>query len=550
MDQIKIRNLRSLKDTGFINLKPLTILVGKNSSGKSTLLRFFPLMKQTLSTKKNEPILWYSKEVDFGSFEESINRNSKEKIIGFDFNFRINGRYRGEEKPIPLSLSVDLKEKSVQRINIQIYDNEILFKEENNYYKLFLNNQEVESSFNVYGPNVFETFLPRFFINTKNYEKDSLIRNTSVTEYFKEALFNYVLTKLERKNEIEYQSKLKKDIKLFVQELTFRNLELLVQKDRGLIEKIEREIQTHTQISLFDDIDFISEYHEEASERESNYIGTNTNEILNFLRTVDEEEYINIKNLFLGLYVSKLIDICNDYLNSYFSQVHYIAPLRASAQRYYRIQGLAVDEIDPQGENIPMAINHLSHKDKVRFKNWMNSNFGFEIDTKVKGGHATLNISFDNSESLNLADTGFGFSQILPILLLLWRVENNYFSLRTSRWGRHQHLNIHNIVIEQPELHLHPALQARLTDALVKCIEKANEKGITLNIIIETHSETIINRVGKLIYKEQIEKNKINVLILGDLENHNPSESCITSVSFDKEGIIENWPLGFFYPEV
>ena len=70
MDSIRIRNLRSLTDTEDIQIKPLTILVGKNSSGKSTFLRFFPLMKQTLSTKKNEPILWYSKEnVDFGSFD-------------------------------------------------------------------------------------------------------------------------------------------------------------------------------------------------------------------------------------------------------------------------------------------------------------------------------------------------------------------------------------------------------------------------------------------------------------------------------------------------
>ncbi|MCU4782553.1 ATP-binding protein, partial [Bacillus cereus] len=120
MDRIKIRNLRSLKDTGYIDIRPLTILVGKNSSGKSTFLRFFPLMKQTLSTKKNEPILWYSKgNVDFGSFEESVNKKSEEKIIGFDFDFKINGRYRGRsKKPAQLSLKVDLMEKSIKRVSI------------------------------------------------------------------------------------------------------------------------------------------------------------------------------------------------------------------------------------------------------------------------------------------------------------------------------------------------------------------------------------------------------------------------------------------------
>ena len=136
--------------------------------------------------------------------------------------------------------------------------------------------------------------------------------------------------------------------------------------------------------------------------------------------------------------------ICNSYINNYFSNVHYIAPLRASAQRYYRLQGLAVDEIDPQGENIPMAINHLNSRDKKNFKEWMLQNFGFEIDTKFKEGHVTLNITFEDNQSLNLADTGFGFSQVLPIILLLWRIESNYST--SKRNNRLNYNNQHNIL--------------------------------------------------------------------------------------------------------
>ncbi|MGR5960116.1 AAA family ATPase [Bacillus cereus] len=90
MDKIRIKNLRSLQDTGKIEMKPITILVGKNSSGKSTFLRFFPLMKQTIATRTNEPILWYSSRyVDFGSFQESINFKNKNETIGFEFEFKI-----------------------------------------------------------------------------------------------------------------------------------------------------------------------------------------------------------------------------------------------------------------------------------------------------------------------------------------------------------------------------------------------------------------------------------------------------------------------------
>lgn len=558
MDSIRIRNLRSLKDTGYINIRPLTILVGKNSSGKSTFLRFFPLMKQTLSTKKNEPILWYSAEnVDFGSFKESINRKSSEKVIGFDFKFNISDYFRNLniENNLPISLNVDLTEKSLKRISFNVFESNIEIVEySENSYKVLLNNQEVDKIIEVNNRSSYESFLPKFVIKSEEEDNqvviDKLINKIPIAEYFKELLFERIVSK-NYKDDKEFQSRLRSDFKFFSEELTISNLLLIAKRDRGFINKIRSDLKNH-QVSIEKWIEIKNEdrlerlYGEYLDENE-----TEENLIIETLKSVSDEEYIEYNNLLLGIYIVKLIDLSNDYLKSYFSQVHYIAPLRASAQRYYRRQGVAVDEIDPQGENIPMAINHMSSNKKSQFKRWMKMNFGFEIETKEdSGGHVTLNISFNEKENLNLADTGFGFSQVLPILLLLWRVENreiNHGIPRVIRYMRY--FNTHTIVIEQPELHLHPALQARLTDALVKCIEKANKKNINLNIILETHSETIINRVGQQIYKEKINKDIINVLIFGDLEGQSPSESCLTSVNYNEEGTIENWPLGFFYPE-
>jgi len=550
LDQIKIRNLRSLKDTGYIDIKPLTVLVGKNSSGKSTFLRFFPLMKQTLSTKKNEPILWYSKEnVDFGSFRESINKKNTEKNIGFDFNFNIySNKYRSRilrssiDDIIPISLSIDLLEKSLDKINIKIFDSQIILKEYNNEYSLNINNQEIKDLFKVNNPNVFENLLPRLFLMNKDTEIGiEKLRKTSINIYFKELIYDFLIEKKKVKEDHkEIKSKIKNDIEIFMQEFNFLTLKKVAEKDISILDYIKEALNDHES-----EEDFLKDYH-----FEQNYIidSSEENTLLEFLKKATSDEYEFINNLFLGTYVNKLIESINEYFISYFSQVHYIAPLRASAQRYYRLQGLSVDEIDPQGENIPMAINHLSKFEKRQFKTWMKINFGFQIDTTVNGGHVTLNISFDDEENLNLADTGFGFSQILPILLLLWRtrdIKDNFKSTRSM-----MAMNTHNIVIEQPELHLHPALQSRLTDALITCIKEANSNNIRLNIIIETHSETIINRIGYLVYKEKIDQDKVNVLIFGDLEKQNHSDSCINSVSFDEEGRIKDWPLGFFYPEV
>lgn len=90
--EIQIKNFRSLKDTGLQKLAPITLLVGENSSGKSSFLRTFPLLKQSISKKTSGPILWagdVDDYVDFGSFEETVT-NDGSKAIGFKFKFKTN----------------------------------------------------------------------------------------------------------------------------------------------------------------------------------------------------------------------------------------------------------------------------------------------------------------------------------------------------------------------------------------------------------------------------------------------------------------------------
>ena len=84
MLSIGVQNLRSLYNIDEIEIKPITVLLGKNSAGKSTFLRMFPLLKQSIEDRTSEPILWYGDYVDFGDFEESkcknINKEKKMKI--------------------------------------------------------------------------------------------------------------------------------------------------------------------------------------------------------------------------------------------------------------------------------------------------------------------------------------------------------------------------------------------------------------------------------------------------------------------------------------
>src|SRR5215813_10678011 len=90
LEAFGVKNLRCLTDTGLIALKPITVLVGRNSSGKSTFLRAFPLLRQSVETARNSPILWYHERyVDFGSLKDAANDRLSEPSVTFRLLVRL-----------------------------------------------------------------------------------------------------------------------------------------------------------------------------------------------------------------------------------------------------------------------------------------------------------------------------------------------------------------------------------------------------------------------------------------------------------------------------
>lgn len=228
------------------------------------------------------------------------------------------------------------------------------------------------------------------------------------------------------------------------------------------------------------------------------------------------------------------------YLSAYFRNVYYIAPVRATAGRYYRLRNVAVNEIDCRGENLAVFLNSLSGKQLSDFQNWTEENLGFRVEKSLSVGHVSLKIrKAGSSKSVNLSDSGFGYSQILPIITQLWYIAN-------EDSNRFYYMNEAPITfaIEQPELHLHPGLQARLIDVMIKVMKNSNRQ---IQFVLETHSETIINRLGNMIYKNKISNEEVGIFIfdkeLGD-EN-----TKIQFGQYDEEGFLKNWPVGFFEPE-
>ena len=98
MDSIRVERLRCLGDTGYIQLKPITVLLGQNSSGKSSFLRILPLLRQSVESRTTGPILWFGRLVDFGNFKDAHQTGAEDNNnIEFSFNFKLepkNSTYR------------------------------------------------------------------------------------------------------------------------------------------------------------------------------------------------------------------------------------------------------------------------------------------------------------------------------------------------------------------------------------------------------------------------------------------------------------------------
>ena len=102
MKSLYLKNFRSIECSGDIELKPLTVLLGTNSSGKSSFLRVLPLLKQSIETKSRGPILWFGNYVDFGSFNETVFNKDLSRTIDIGFCIPLSTHQTRQFSPIAL----------------------------------------------------------------------------------------------------------------------------------------------------------------------------------------------------------------------------------------------------------------------------------------------------------------------------------------------------------------------------------------------------------------------------------------------------------------
>jgi predicted ATPase len=220
--------------------------------------------------------------------------------------------------------------------------------------------------------------------------------------------------------------------------------------------------------------------------------------------------------------------------------LHYLGPLREYPARQYPWAGSEPADMGRRGEAAIAALlsaqrrgPEISMGRGVRRRtleehvaHWLRQ-FGlieyFHVEEIAPGSNlyrVKVRKSVTSAEVL-LTDVGFGVSQVLPVLVLLFYAPEGSI-----------------VILEQPELHLHPSVQAGLADVLIDATER---RGIQL--IVKSHSEHFLLRLQRRVAEGRLEAKKAALYFCDRAPD---GQSKLTELDLDLLGNIRNWPKDFF----
>jgi predicted ATPase len=238
-----------------------------------------------------------------------------------------------------------------------------------------------------------------------------------------------------------------------------------------------------------------------------------------------------IKELF-G-FANKSIAIAFQKMSSILDSIDYIPSVRNVVQRNYN---------NGTSENyFTKLLNQLQQsKFKQEAKDFLNKYVvEFEIADAIEiylidDGSITKIDLVKNNQPLNLADVGYGISQLLPILLRI--------AIYINSACPDYKINSCILIIEEPETNLHPALQSKLADLFTDCYKKYN-----IQFILETHSEYLIRKMQFLTAKNEISPSDTQLYYFNSPNKITEGQEQVFEININQSGqLSRDFGAGFF----
>jgi len=592
---MSIKNYKSFRSKQNIEVGPITIFVGPNSAGKSSILKLLGFLHQNFHHNNSDGTLYKGKIVDLKNFA-SMTNNGNLKEIGIRFKTTTFGkeglkgifRFPTVDSQIEFKISklgirssynnhILIDRKYINYTNgvlnnvvklSKINSNEVINKIEDTkqnylkvikvlykcgqrdslkYYNAFV--KDALANFEAYCKSInfrYEDFAApiidgAFLINLKSHLRktysthlDELPKLNPIRESLKNDYFHDYNSKyhvlLENKNAHEY---LTSQLATYCPPLF--NYDVKVLAGGGLVATGKHKYPNDLEPfdlgkDLFENILNIAS---------QTYKQTEYPYLKDFLWRHLLKSLFTYSKEYFDKYSENLINIIQPTVESLLKEMTYIPPVRPTPKRFYTKKGLIemlfgyscsnTSNIERKGFN---SLN----EDFKNLNNYLKTlGMGRELILTKINHHSMPELyvievkDFASKQIHNFLDVGYGYSQILPILYNLSRSTSDANN---------------TLVIEQPELHIHPKLQSSLADIIVNSMFLKN-KSITQNtIVIETHSEHLVRKLMVFVAQGKLNKEDVVINYVGKYKNGN---SYVKKMEIDDQGFFKNkWPEGFF----
>jgi len=586
-----IENFKPIVNSGELKLAPVTVFAGLNSSGKSSLLQSILMISQTLSSRVlDRPLLPNGPIIQLGTFEDISSSFSQSHIlrVGFEVDASLEDHGSVDEQGRLIDIWEGVKSVRIAAsfngsMSNGIYSSAIEAS------KVFIEQVELEivvekDRFNFAVRSVDEDELAQFLVNvvsedrrlvpyggnSPNYIGELKAPNEKKPEYYLVALAHFLPLRLIHKYRAKerYEEDLRDEIGhlLPLQEFKIREFNEAfflsrLQDDYSMLnvttaisESLKESINTLCRKEKIDELfsgksllELAEWFHSVRSGIPDDRAMMLADELQNmvaqdFLRAVsdnhDEIERLGPSYDFRIYQISRAGDLIASFFTT---KIRYLGPLRADPQASQKFAPSSeLDDVGARGE-YAAAVYDSNQNARIRWYNpssdqieqntlkvaldtwarYLGVAHQIKIETGGQSGFSWQVVHLKGQKALPLSAVGVGVSQILPILVMGLLAPQKTL-----------------LIIEQPELHLHPRVQGRLGDFFVG-LSKCNKQ-----CLIETHSENLVNQLRyHIVQAGGQDKSDCMIYFVNQDER---GAARFEPVVISSKGNILNWPEGFF----
>lgn len=572
--KIGVENFRVFKSFTEFEIKPLTLLVGPNSAGKSSFTKLLLLLKNgTFNLNFNEGLH------NLESFAKVLNWETDNKFVKIRYDnqldflndsFNVDVIYSNGIGSDGIMLGINILNGEENLLSFTPVGGSGLLNFNIDLMISLIYNDTTTSFLNIDDNREFYGWIDNNEFEHKFYEGDLTLEN------FEEVIKNNSgysfrnIGKIVLKHEIK---KLDRDYLLYDVFVKGKKATEYYKKEIIEFQKLEfSKIEGRT--STIDLINSLENCLQHANETVKYKIKCNFTELLN-------ENNIEIKETRLGrlLFIEKLFatsimmealppdkleNVPLNYQKTFFQQlnnflqgldvdfntIEYISANRGSQKRI--LYNKSENDID----KIVLDFFNKSDKNKI----YVEKIFAvLEIPGEliVERSQNVISVVYllINDKKTALADVGFGYSQLIPIILkLATMTASSDQADGVFNPGEH-HNNMYNfreykenkiLIIEEPEANLHPNLQSKLADMLVTTIETYPY----INFIIETHSEYLIRKLQFLTASKKVGTDKSIIYYFNADKYVTADEPKVKPIEIKENGSLSHTFGPGFYDEI